>query len=146
MNFYFIGVTATQSLMVQILPAWAEELGAAIDLVNIDLPLDSSALQYKKIISVIKEDKKAIGAVVTGHKVKMYEHGCGLFDQYDALSEVTKEIGTMVKRGSHLTGLALPDCLATTLSLKSMLGEDYWYRNNSDVLCFGAGGVTGHCY
>lgn len=142
MNFYLIGITSKQSLMVQILPAWAEALGVEVDLLNIDLPHDANALQYQKAVIDIKGDDNAIGSVVTAHKLKMYEYGYSFFDQCDALSEVTKEIGTIIKRGSHLIGMAMPDCMATALSLKSMLGDDYWYRNNSDVLCFGAGGVA----
>src|SRR5271170_2902707 len=112
MNFYFIGVNSKQSLMVQILPVWAEALTVEIDLLNIDLPLDTSAAQYRKVIIDLKKDTKAIGSVVTSHKLKIYEHGADFFDQYDALSKVTKEIGTIVKRGPNLIGMALPDCMA----------------------------------
>ena len=47
------------------------------------------------------------------------------------------------KKDSKIIGSYLPDCLASTLSLKSMLGDNYWDAHNSDVLCIGAGGIAG---
>ena len=90
----------------------------------------------------IKNDPKAIGAVVTTHKLKVFEHAGHLFDQFDELTKLAKEICTIAKRDSVLMGSAMPDCLSAALSLKDMLGTNYWQTYQSDVLCFGAGGFA----
>jgi len=142
MHFYFIGVTTGQSAMVRILPLWSKALGLDLELVGIDLPLDASPLQYRDAVSNIKNDPKAIGSVVTTHKLKLFQHAGDLFDDFDEISKLTKEIGAITKRNSRLAGLAEVECLSNTLSLKAMLPTDYWRNQEKDVLCFGAGGVA----
>jgi shikimate dehydrogenase len=142
MNFYFIGVTTGQSAMARILPLWAKNLDINLNLVGIDLPLDANPSLYRKVVLDLKEDTKAIGSVVTTHKLKTFEFASDLFTEFDALAKLTKEICMIRKHGTHLAGLAMPDCLSNSLSLKSMLGKNYWRDHASDVLCFGAGGVA----
>jgi shikimate dehydrogenase len=142
MKFYFIGVTTKQSAMARILPLWAKALEIEIDLIGVDLPLNADPAQYRKVVLDLKNDAKALGSVVTTHKLNIFEHASDLFDEFDTLADLTKEICMIRKNGSHLAGLAMPDCLSNTLSLKSMLGTNYWRTHSSDVLCFGAGGVA----
>lgn len=142
MNLYFIGVTSKHSLIVKILPDWAKSIDIKLNLINIDLPLLSDASEYHKAVCQIKNDKNAIGSVVISHKLQVYKHALELFEKVDAVSNLTKEIGTIVRRDSGLTGMALPDCMSTTLSLQGMLDKDYWPSSQSDVVCFGAGGVA----
>jgi shikimate dehydrogenase len=142
MNFYFIGVTTGQSAMARILPLWAKNLDINLNLIGIDLPLDADPSRYRKAVLDLKEDTKAIGSVVTTHKLKTFEHASDLFTEFDALAELTREVCMIRKHGSHLAGLSTPDCLSITLSLKSMLGKNYWREHVSDVLCFGAGGIA----
>jgi shikimate dehydrogenase len=142
MNFYFIGVTTKQSAMVNILPLWSEALNIKLDLIGIDLPLDASPSQYREAVYQIKNDPDAIGSVVTTHKTKLFEHAFSLFDKFDALAEVTKEVCSITRRAGILEGLAGTDCLSTTHGLNDILGNEYWQSHASDVVCFGAGGVA----
>jgi shikimate 5-dehydrogenase len=142
MHLYFIGVTTKQSAIARILPLWSEALNTDLKLIGVDIPIDADASLYRKAVSGMKNDPKALGSVVTTHKLKVFEHASDLFDEFDALTELTKEISTIAKRGSRLTGMAVSECLSTTLSLKSMLGTSYWLTHQSDVLCFGVGGAA----
>jgi len=142
MHFYFIGVTTRQSAMARILPLWAEALAIELDLVGVDLPLDASSAQYQKAVLDIKNDSKALGALITTHKLKLYEHAANLFDEFDALAKYTKEVCAIKMQGHRLFGSAMPDCMANVDSLKSMLDANFWHQHKSDVLCFGAGGAA----
>jgi shikimate dehydrogenase len=142
MHFYFIGVTTKQSAMVQILPLWSQALNIKLDLIGIDLSLDASPSQYREAVARIKNDPDAIGSVVTTHKTKLFEHAFSLFDKFDTLAEVTKEVCSITRRAGVLEGLAGTDCLSTTHGLNDILGSDYWKSYASDVVCFGAGGVA----
>lgn len=142
MQFYFIGVTTKQSAITHILPMWSQALGIELDLTGIDLPINAAAAQYQRAILDIKNNSKALGAVITTHKLKIFEHGAHLFDDLDELTRLLKEICVITKQGSHLVGLASPDCLSSTFSLKNMLAKNHWRKYSSNVLCFGAGGVA----
>lgn len=142
MNFYFIGVTTGRSAITQIMPLWSKFLSIDLNLVGIDLPMGADRSQYRTAISNLKDDSKAIGAVVTAHKLNVFEHASDLFADLNELAEITKEIGMIRKENSRLVGLALPDCLSNTMCLKKMLGPDYWRKHSSEALCFGAGGVA----
>ena len=142
MHFYFIGVTTKQSAMVQILPLWSEALNIKLALIGVDLALDASSSQYCEAVARIKDDPDAIGSVVTTHKMKVFEHAFSLFDKFDSLAEVTKEVCSITRRAGVLEGLAGTDCLSTTHGLSDILGIKYWQSHTSDVVCFGAGGVA----
>ena len=142
MHFYFIGVTTSQSAMAKIFPLWAEALNCELEFVGIDLPLDASALHYREAAQRIKDDPLAIGSVVTTHKTRLYEHAYSLFDEFDALSAVTKEVCSITKQENIMKGMAGTDCLSTTLGLKDILDDDYWLNRSADLICLGAGGVA----
>ena len=142
MHFYFIGVTTKQSAIVQILPLWAQALQIKLDLIGVDLALDATSSQYCEAVARIKDDPDAIGSVVTTHKMKLFEHAFSLFDKFDSLAKVTKEVCSITKRAGVLEGLAGTDCLSTTHGLIDILGNEYWHSHASDVICFGAGGVA----
>jgi shikimate dehydrogenase len=142
MHFYFIGVTTKQSAIARILPLWSEVFGTELDLIGIDLPIAADPSEYRRVVRTLKNDLKAIGSVVTTHKLNLFRHAADLFDEFDTLSELTQEICLIAKQDHHLVGLAIPDCLSANNSLKNMIGTNYWQTHNSDVLCFGAGGVA----
>jgi shikimate 5-dehydrogenase len=142
MNFYFIGVSTKNSAIRQIMPLWAQALKVDLNLVGIDLPIDATTAQYRNAILCIKEDPEAVGSVVTTHKLNVFEHAHDLFDEFDALSSITKEVCMIKKHGTRLIGMAAPDRLSNTLCLKKMLGSDHWRVHKAVALCFGAGGVA----
>jgi shikimate dehydrogenase len=71
MHFYFIGVTTKQSAIARILPMWSEVLNTDLNLIGIDLPIDADPSQYRKAVSHLKNDPKALGSVVTTHGADM---------------------------------------------------------------------------
>jgi shikimate dehydrogenase len=141
-NIYFIGVTTGQSAMANIFPLWSNWLNLNLNLIGVDLPVDADSSQFRRAVEEIKRDDDAIGCLVTTHKVKLFEYASDLFDEFDALAEMTREISAITKQESRLAGFAVSECLSTTFALKSILDADYWNKHQSDVVCFGAGGAA----
>jgi shikimate 5-dehydrogenase len=142
MNLYFIGVTTAQSAINLILPAWSQALNLELHLVGIDLPIDASPQQYVDAVNTIKNDPHALGSDVTTHKTKLYEYAKHLFDEFDAMTQLTGEIVAITKKDGRLGGSAAPECASTTLTMKAMLGDAYWDKQDGALLCLGAGGAA----
>jgi len=142
MHFYFIGVTTNESAMARILPLWSKALDLNLELVGIDLPIEATPAQYRDAISDMKSDPKALGAVVTTHKQKVYEHAADLFDEFDAMAKLTHEVSSIAQTGTSIAGLTMPQCMSSTLALNTMLDVDYWKTRQSDALFLGAGGAA----
>jgi shikimate 5-dehydrogenase len=98
MHYYFLGVTTGQSAMNRILPAWGKVLKCDLQLVGVDLPIDSPPSAYIDFAMRMKNDKEAVGAVVTTHKLNLYKYASHLFDELDAIAVLTGEIGSIARR------------------------------------------------
>jgi shikimate 5-dehydrogenase len=132
---YFIGVTTAQSSIHQIFPHWATAAGvknAAIQ--GIDLPLDATPNQYRAAVHTILQNPNAQGALITTHKVGIYEHAPDLFTDFDPDARRLGEVSCIVKRGTRLTGLAM-DTVAGPLALQAL----DWH--GPAALILGAGGA-----
>ena len=67
-TFYFIGVTTSQSSIMQVFPKWSDILGLGAEIVGYDAPLHASADIYRQIVTHVKQEPLAMGALVTTHK------------------------------------------------------------------------------
>lgn len=139
-TMYFIGVTTTQSSIMQVFPKWSELLGLNAVLVGYDAPLHAPAPVYGTIVKHIKTDPLAKGALVTTHKLDLLRATRNYFDVLDPYADLTHEISSISKRGGKLIGHA-KDPISSGLSLQAFVPQDYW-KNNAHVLCFGAGGAA----
>ncbi len=63
----FIGVTTAQSSIMRIFPRWRDRLGlgASVQLVGWDVPIQASPERYRALIQRIREDSNIIGGVAT---------------------------------------------------------------------------------
>lgn len=98
-EMHFIGVTTAQSLIQRVFPLWMERLGVSMSLRGIDLAVDSKADSYIKAINAIKTAPNVQGALITTHKIPIYEHTRNLFDVLMPNALEFGEIGCVFKRG-----------------------------------------------
>lgn len=140
-TFYFIGVTTSQSSIMQVFPRWMAALGRANTVLEgVDHPLHDTKQAYRRTVVHIRDDPLSIGALVTSHKIDILEAAEDMFDTLDLSTQLTGEISCISKRQGKLYGHAL-DPLTGGMSLDALLGCDYFAGREKDVLCFGAGGA-----
>jgi shikimate 5-dehydrogenase len=140
-RMYFIGVTTTQSIINQIFPLWMEVLNYNMGLECVDISMNADANVYRRYVSEIKKSKSILGALVTTHKIPIYENAKDLFDSLEDSSQKFKEIGCIYKRHNDLIGEAT-DILTVKVAFDNIWVER-GYKNTNDVqICvLGCGGA-----
>lgn len=139
-TMYFIGVTTGQSSMTRLFPLWARVLGLDdAQLVGLDLPLHAEPEQYRKIVAHIKADPLSLGALITTHKVDLFNAAGDMLDTLDDHARLCSEVSCISHRDGQLIGHA-KDALTSRIALQEMLAPGYWQRTGAHVLCLGTGG------
>ncbi len=139
-TFYFIGVKTGSSAIMKVFPVWAKMLGRPeIVMEGIDLKIHDSADAHRAAVAQIKYAELSLGALVTTHKIDLYNAARDLFDFIDPYAQICGEFSCISKRDGRLEGHA-KDPITAGLSLDAILGEGYFARTGGTVLCFGAGG------
>jgi shikimate dehydrogenase len=141
-RMYFIGVSTKHSSIMEVFPLWMQELGRPeVSLEGIDLRLHDDPQNYRRAVTLIKEDKQGVGALVTTHKINLLRAAHDLFDYLDPLAQLTGEVSCIAKMDGRLEGYA-KDPLSGGISLDTLLGPSYFERTAGQVLFLGAGGST----
>lgn len=140
-TMYFIGVTTGQSTMTRLFPHWAAILGLdGARLIGIDLSLEASVKQYRQVVAQIKHDPLSMGALITTHKINLFNAAQYLFDALDPYAQLCREVDCITKQDGRLIGLSR-DPLGSRRALLSITGSRYWSKSKGSVLCLGAGGA-----
>ena len=101
----FIGVTTAQSSINAIFPQWAGVLGLGdCELRGLDFRLHDEPARYREAVGFIKHDPLTRGALVTTHKIDLFEACRDQFDALDPLSESMGELSSLYKRDGRLHG------------------------------------------
>jgi len=140
-TFYFVGVSTAQSSIMKVFPKWANILGVDAQIAGIDAPLHAPPETYRAIVQHIKSDPNVYGALVTTHKIDLFEATRDLFEYHDPNALLCGEISCISKRDGQLRGHA-KDPISSGLAWKAFVPEDHFARTNADVLCFGSGGAA----
>jgi shikimate dehydrogenase len=136
----FVGVDTANSSIMKVFPLWSDRLGLPTrELRGHDLPLDAPDDAYRDLVREIRDDEHHLGALVTTHKVRVFEAAHDLFDELDAFSVQCGEISSISKRDGRLLGGA-KDPLTAGLALAEMLPAD-WFAGGGEVVCLGSGGA-----
>lgn len=136
----FVGVTTESSSIMRIFPAWAEELGLPTRrIVGHDVALNAPASVYRELVCAIRDDARHYGALVTTHKMNVYESCHDLFGLIDPLATMFGEVSSIAKRGPTLTGAA-KDPITVRLAYEEFLDGTYFRRTGAHALCLGSGG------
>jgi shikimate 5-dehydrogenase len=141
-TFYFIGVTTGSSSIMKIFPLWTRELGFPdVVIEGVDLKLHDDPGNYRQAVAQIKYDPRSLGALVTTHKIDLYNAARDLFDEVGSYARIGQEVSAIGKDGDKLIGDAVdPTTSGTTLN--EILGANYFSRTGGEVLCFGSGGAA----
>ncbi|TMB79792.1 MAG: shikimate dehydrogenase [Chloroflexi bacterium] len=135
-QFTFIGVSTQQSAAMRLFPAWATELGLRdVRLVGCDLPIHAERERYREIVEQIRIGKRERGALVTTHKISLFEACRDLFDGVDEYAALCGETSCLAKRNGRLYAWA-----TDPISSGRALAEFYPTAGDSEVLCLGGGG------
>jgi shikimate 5-dehydrogenase len=139
-RLFFIGVSTAGSSIVRIFPRWAEILGLDAAIAGYDIAVRAEPSAFRRVVEEIAGDARIRGALVTTHKVDVYEHARDLFDVLDANAQLCGEISCISKKEGEIVGHA-KDPVTAGLSLDAMLPRRYWAHTGAHVLCLGAGGA-----
>lgn len=139
-TMYFIGVTTSQSSIMKLFPLWARELGLhdAV-LKGIDIEIHAPREVYREVVSFIKEDPLSLGALVTTHKIDLYEAAKDLFDYLDPYAQLFGELSSISKNNGRLEGHA-KDPISSGLAMEAFIPPNFWKDHGGEVLIMGAGG------
>lgn len=141
-TLYFIGVTTAKSSIMKVFPAWAKALGLKDAVIKgIDFPLHAEPATYREAVAFIKSDPLSLGALVTTHKIDLFNACRDMFDEIDPFATLMKETSCISKRGDKLVCHA-KDPISSGLSIDGFLGPDYFKRTGAEVFSIGAGGST----
>ncbi|MBQ6375138.1 MAG: shikimate dehydrogenase [Clostridia bacterium] len=141
-TMYFIGVTTGQSSIMRIFPIWMEALGLDGCIKGIDIGLHAPAEDYRAAVEFIKNDPLSLGALVTTHKIDLYNACKDLFEYFDPYALQFGEISSISKADGKLCGHA-KDPISVGLALDSFVPADHWKKYPQAQACvLGAGGSS----
>lgn len=142
----FVGFSTDGSLVHRVFDRWAEVLGRPWRLRGVDLPPSSSPATYRHLVDAMRHNPSVLGAVVTGHKLRLYQACAPQLTYRDPAAELTHELNTLAT-GDGLSAYArdalslthvLPGLLRRTAALPTGAGP----AGEPHVLCLGAGGAA----
>ncbi|MDO9130050.1 MAG: hypothetical protein Q7U34_09310 [Anaerolineales bacterium] len=141
-TMYFIGVTTGKSSIMRVFPEWMKVLGRTdVVIEGMDLKIHADPEDYRAAVAQIKYDPNSLGALVTTHKIDLYNAARDMFEYLDPFARICGEVSSISKLGGRLKGHA-KDPFSAGASMDTLLGVKYFGRTGGDVLCFGAGGST----
>jgi shikimate 5-dehydrogenase len=147
-TLYFIGVSTGQSSIMRVFPAWAKALGLDDAVIRgIDFPLHAEPAAYRQAVDFIKRDPLSRGALITTHKIDLYESCRELFDSVDPHARQLGEASCLSKRDGKLVAHA-KDPITSGLTLDGFLPARHFFETGAQAFVIGAGGaaiaITGH--
>ncbi len=139
-TMYFIGVTTSQSSIMKLFPLWAKELGLKeAVLKGIDIEIHAPASVYREVVAFIKGDPLSLGALVTTHKIDLYEACRDMFEYLDPYAQLFGELSSISKNDGRLEGHA-KDPISSGLSMEAFIPPQFWRNHGGEVFIMGAGG------
>ncbi len=141
-TLYFFGVTTTKSSIMKVFPAWADRLGLMdAEIKGVDFPLHAPAEMYREAVEFLKRDPLSLGALVTTHKIDLYEACRDKFDEIDPHALFMGETSCLSKREGKLVCHA-KDPISSGLALDGFVPKRHFERTGAELFSMGAGGST----
>jgi shikimate 5-dehydrogenase len=139
-TIYFIGVTTSKSSIMKIFPRWAEYLGLSdTEIKGIDFPPHAEPGAYREVVEFIKKDPLSAGALVTTHKIDLFNSCRDIFDEIDPFAQLMSETSCLSKANGKLVCHA-KDPISSGLALEGFLPPNHWGTTGAEVFIMGAGG------
>jgi shikimate dehydrogenase len=137
----FVGADTSGSAVHRLFPLWMAALGVDAELVGVDLPVSSNRERYRRLVERLAADDEVVGAVITSHKLSLFDSCADLFDDFDHYAAVAREANCLWKHGTRLgAGARDPHALAAVFA--EMVPPTYWRDHAADLLCLGSGGAA----
>lgn len=141
-TMYFIGVSTQHSSIMRVFPIWARALGHADTVIKgIDCPLHADPEIYRRIVRFIRNDPLSLGALVTTHKIDLFNACEDLFDEIDPYARQLREVSGIYKSGAKLCACA-KDPVSSGLALQAFVPRNFWSDYGGEALLLGAGGSS----
>ncbi|MEF9973444.1 MAG: shikimate dehydrogenase [Clostridia bacterium] len=138
-TMYFIGVTTGQSSIMRLFPKWAEALSIDGCITGIDIGIHAPVEDYRAVVSFIKSDPLSLGALVTTHKIDLYDACKDLFEFIDPYARLFGELSSISKKDGKLCAHA-KDPISSGLALDAFIPKGHWLTTHGEVCVLGAGG------
>ena len=135
----FVGVSTASSSIMKVFPLWSDLLGLDAELVGLDIPLGAPAGAYRQAVAEIQGDPSCAGALVTTHKIAVFDAARDMFDHLDEFAASVGEISSIAVRDGRTLGAA-KDPLTAGLALEEVLADDH-FADGGQAFCLGAGGA-----
>lgn len=136
---YFIGVTTSHSSIMRLFPIWAKALGIEACIKGIDIAIHAPTEDYRKAVEFIKNDPLSTGALVTTHKIDLYNACEDIFEYIDPYARLFGEMSSISKKDDMLCAHA-KDPISSGLALDDFMPEGHWAKTHAEVCVLGAGG------
>jgi shikimate 5-dehydrogenase len=141
-TLYFIGVTTAKSSIMKVFPAWADFLGLDDAVIKgMDFPLHADPQSYREAVAFIRDDPMSLGALVTTHKIDLFNACRDMFDEIDPHATLMDETSCISKRNGMLVCHA-KDPISSGLAMDAFLPDGYFQRTGAELFSIGAGGST----
>ena len=142
-TMYFIGVTTTKSSIMKVFPEWAVALGLNNTVMKgIDIPIHADPSVYRQVVEFIKNDELSMGALVTTHKIDLFNAASDLFEYLDPYATRFGELSSISKSNGKLCGHA-KDPISSGLAMSQFVPKNYWKDHpEAGVMIMGAGGSS----
>lgn len=139
-TMYFIGVTTGSSSIMKVFPEWVKALGIDAVIKGIDIEIHAQPEVYREVVSFIKEDPLSLGALVTTHKIDLYNACKDMFEYLDPYAQQFGELSSISKQDGKLCGHA-KDPITCGMAMEEFVPENYWREHpEAGVFIMGAGG------
>ena len=142
-QFWFIGVTTGQSMIMRLFPIWAEVLGIqGTRMHGVDLPPGVNGQEIRETVQELRENSDDLGALVTTHKLAVWEEASDLFAKVDEHATRLQEISCISKdKDGKLIGHA-KDPITSGNAMEIILGKYHWQANpKAEAMVLGCGGA-----
>jgi len=138
----FLGVTTRLSAVHRVLDSWSDCLGHRLVLKSMDLPLKSDATAYCKFVAEVRNRRDNFsGAVITSHKVGVYEAAANLIDIVTPTARRLGEIGMLYWRQDKLVGDASDSFAILQVAHRLLKTTESWQKGARSVVILGGGGA-----
>ena len=139
-TMYFIGVTTTKSSIMKVFPMWAQALGLKGAVIKgMDIAIHADPQEYLDAVEFIKNDPLSLGALVTTHKIDLFNATKHLFEYLDPYAQMFSELSSISKKDGMLCGHA-KDPISSGCAMEHFVPKNYWKDHGGEVLILGAGG------
>ena len=132
----FVGVDSRSSRALTAVPRWSRRLGEPLALRPVDLPLAANRERYLRIFDGLQTDPNIAGAVITEHKVAMYEAIAGRCTYVSPDARRLRECAVLAARPSGVAAFA------TDVRAIGAEVDRIWPSSRAPVVCLGGGGAA----